>query len=436
MLDKVELKLKAGDGGRGAVTFRHEKFVPFGGPYGGDGGKGADIIVQANASVNTLREYLHRRSFKAENGRGGMTKNKHGSDGLRLVLNVPPGTIVYLKRETGEQDLIADLEQDNQQVLVARGGRGGWGNLHYATATNQAPRIAQPGAPGEERTIILELRLIADVGIIGYPNVGKSSLLAALSQAHPDIADYPFTTLEPVLGVVEADSGRFILAEIPGLIEGAHQGKGLGLEFLRHAMRTKLFIHLLDGRSPSPLDDMIKVNNELALFDAGLAKRPQVVAINKVDLPETAARRQEFKDGFAEAGLNPLFISAAAGEGLKELVAETVERLKEADLRARLTAPVIVTPPRVFHPQAVDKFSGVRKKNNTFIVSDSELESLLDKFDLSDPVDAEAFYKRIQDLGIYQSVMSAGAKSGDTIITGNMEWEWYDDEHRLDGRHV
>jgi GTPase len=343
---------------------------------------------------------------------------------------------VYLKRDTGEQDLIADLEADNQQVLVARGGRGGWGNLHYATSTNQAPRIAQPGAPGEERTITLELRMIADVGIIGYPNVGKSSLLAALSKAHPDIADYPFTTLEPILGVVVTDGGRFILAEIPGLIEGAHQGKGLGLEFLRHAMRTKLFIHLLDGRSPSPLDDMIKVNNELALFDATLAKRPQVVAINKVDLPETAARHQEFKDGFAEAGLKPLFISAAAGEGLKELVAETVERLKEANLQARLTEPVVVTPPRVFHPQAVDRSTGMQKRINTLIVSDPELERLLDKFDLKDPVDAEAFYKRIEDLGIYQSIKSAGAKSGDKIITGNMEWEWYEDEHRSDGRHV
>jgi GTPase len=436
MLDKVELKLKAGDGGNGAVTFRREKFVPFGGPFGGDGGRGGDILVQANASVNTLRQYLHRRDFKSENGQGGMSKNKHGADGANLVLNVPPGTLVHIKRETGELDLVADLERDSQQVLVARGGRGGWGNIHYATPTNQTPRTAQPGSPGEEKIIVLELRLIADVGIIGYPNVGKSSLLAALSQAHPEIADYPFTTLEPVLGVVGAEKGRFILAEIPGLIEGAHQGKGLGLEFLRHAMRTKLFIHLLNGLSPSPLEDMIKVNNELALFDATLAKRPQVIAVNKVDLPEVNARRQELKDAFAEAELNPLFISAAAGEGLKELVAETLERLKEADLRAKLAAPLVITPTKVFHPGPVDQASGVQKKGRSFIVSDPELERLLDKFDLSDPVDTEAFYKRIEDLGIYQSIKSAGAKSGDTMITGNIEWEWYEDEHRRDGRNL
>ncbi len=436
MLDKVELKLKAGDGGRGAVTFRREKYVPFGGPSGGDGGKGGDIIVQANASVSTLREYLHRRIFKSENGQAGMSKNKHGADGANLYLNVPPGTLVYIKRDNGELDLVADLEKDKQQVLVARGGRGGWGNTHYATPTNQAPRIAQPGSSGQKQTIVLELRLIADVGIIGYPNVGKSSLLAAVSKAKPVIDDYPFTTLEPVLGVVEDDSGRFILAEIPGLIQGAHQGKGLGLEFLRHAMRTRLFIHLLDGRSSSPLDDMIMVNNELALFDAKLAKRPQVVVINKMDLPVVAARRQELKDFFEQAGISPLFISATTGQGLKELVAETQKRLKEADLRARVAAASEVIPPKVFRPEAVNQGFGISKKNRSFIVSDPELEHLLDKYDLANPADTEAFYKRLVDLGIYQSIKSAGAKSGDTIITGNREWEWYEHEHRRDGRNL
>jgi GTPase len=436
MLDKVELRIKAGDGGRGAVAFRREKYVPFGGPSGGDGGKGADIIVKSSASVSTLRAYLHRRSFKAANGEGGMSKNKHGADGADLYLNVPPGTLVYIKRQTGELDLIADLEQDNHQVLAARGGRGGWGNMHYATPTNQAPRIAQPGVPGEERIIVLELRLIADVGIIGYPNVGKSSLLAALSQAHPVIADYPFTTLEPVLGVVESEGQRFILAEIPGLIEGAHQGKGLGLEFLRHAMRTKLFIHLLDGCSPSPLDDMIKVNNELALFDAKLARRPQVVAVNKMDLAEASPRLKEIQGAFKEAGITPLFISASTGIGLKELVAETLEKLKEADVRARLAASAAAPPPKVFRPVAADQASRVQRKGRTFIVSDPALEHLLDKFDLSDPADAEVFYRRIEELGVNRSIREAGAKSGDTIITGNMEWEWFDEENRRNGRHL
>ena len=238
MLDRVEIKVKSGEGGRGAVTFRREKFIPYGGPFGGDGGKGGDIYIQADSSINTLRAYKHIRSFKAEKGQNGMTKGKHGKNGEDLILKVPPGTLIYRKSEEGEPYLIADLENDGQKMLVARGGRGGWGNIHFATATNQAPRVAQPGQSGQDRELILELRLIADVGIIGYPNVGKSSLLACLSAAKPKIADYPFTTLEPVLGVVERPETHFVLAEIPGLIEGAHSGKGLGINFLRHAMRT------------------------------------------------------------------------------------------------------------------------------------------------------------------------------------------------------
>ncbi len=434
MLDRVELKIKAGDGGRGAVTFRREKFVPFGGPSGGDGGRGGSVIVESDASVNTLRSFLHRRTFKSENGQAGMSKNKHGKDGADLVLKVPPGTLVYRKKEAGDQELAADLEQAGQRVTVARGGNGGFGNTHYATATNQAPRIAQPGIPGEDRTIVLELRLIADVGIIGYPNVGKSSLLAALSRAKPEIADYPFTTIEPVLGMVEADGARFILAEIPGLIEGAHQGKGLGLEFLRHAMRTKLFIHLLDGRSTSPLDDMIKVNNELALFDATLAKRPQVVAINKVDLPEVRERREELTQSFAEAAITPLFVSAATGEGLKELVDAVLKALK-ATAEVKVSAPV-EAPPKVFRPQAVDRGVKVRRKGNTFILEDPSVERLLDKLDLDDPDDLAEFNQNLEKLGINKALKSAGVKPGDTVITGNTEWEWYDEEHRPDGRHV
>jgi GTPase len=429
MLDRVEIKVKSGEGGKGAVTFRREKFIPFGGPFGGDGGKGGDVFIAADASINTLRSFKHVRSFKAEKGQNGMTKGKHGKNGEDLILRVPPGTLIYRKSEEGEPYLIADLEKDGQRMLVARGGKGGFGNIHFATATNQAPRIAQPGQTAEERDIVLELRLIADVGIIGYPNVGKSSLLAALSAAKPKIADYPFTTLEPVMGVVNTPKTTFVLAEIPGLIEGAHSGKGLGIDFLRHAMRTRVLVHLLDGTSASPLDDMINVNNELSLFDAGLAKRPQVVAINKVDLPEVETRLDELKASFAEAGLSPVFVSAATGAGSDILIEETLKLLKTSEVK--LTASTEL-PAKIFHPQPVDGNLKAQKISNQYIVFEPELEKELDKYDLNDPEQWPDFYRRLEILGINKLLISAGAKSGDSIITGSKKWIWYKDEFRGD----
>jgi GTP-binding protein len=432
MLDRVELQVKAGNGGNGAVTFRREKFVPFGGPSGGDGGRGGDVIVRSDASVSTLRAYQHRRSFKAEAGQQGMSKNKHGKDGANLVLRVPPGTLVYYDRETGEE-LIDDLESDGQEVIAVRGGKGGWGNSHFATPTNQAPRVAQPGSPGQELVIILELRLIADAGIIGFPNVGKSSLLAAISAANPKIADYPFTTIEPILGLIEVDNSSFVLAEIPGLIEGAHTGKGLGHEFLRHAMRTKVLVHVIDGSSSTPVEDMIHVNNELAMWDVSLAKRPQIVAVNKIDLPDVKARLDKIKEDFAEAGISPVFISAATGNGLKELIEETWKVLKASDIRAS----VVQTATKIFRPQPVDGSTSIQKRGGTYIVADPELERLLDKTDLTNREGQEEFNQSLEKLGINKLLKSAGAKPGDTIITGKKEWKWYyTDEHGRPGRNI
>jgi GTP-binding protein len=358
-----------------------------------------------------------------------MNKNKHGANGVPLVLTVPPGTVIYNKNIDGEAEFIADLQKEGQEAVVAHGGNGGYGNSHFATATNQAPRIAQPGIPGQEKIIIVELRLIADAGIIGYPNVGKSSLLAALTAAKPKIADYPFTTLEPELGVVSADGGNFVMAEIPGLIEGAHTGKGLGHSFLKHAMRTKVMVHLLDGSSAEPLEDMIRVNNELAMFDATLAKRPQVVAINKIDLPEVAAKEEMLKATFAEAGIEPIFISAAAKIGLEELKAATWKLLKEADVRLRISQE-ITEPPKVYRPAAVDKGVKVQRKGNRYIIVDPALELLLDKLDMEKDEDLKELNDALDKLGINKTLKSAGAKSGDTVITGNMEWTWTDEDKK------
>jgi len=290
VFDRVEIVIRAGDGGDGAVSFRREKHVPFGGPDGGDGGDGGNVVILADLSVTSLRMFKRKRVYRASKGEGGKGKKKHGKSGEDLVLRVPAGTIVLDKERSSDEALVADCAQAGQQAVVARGGRGGLGNTRFTSSTNQAPRIAQKGEVGEELSLILEMRLIADVGIIGFPNVGKSTLLAAASAAKPKIASYPFTTLEPVLGVVEVGLKSFVIAEIPGLIDGAHLGRGLGHDFLRHIMRTKILIHMIDGASASPVEDMVRVNAELSAFELTLAQKSQLVVINKIDLPQVQAQ--------------------------------------------------------------------------------------------------------------------------------------------------
>ncbi len=328
MIDKAVVYARAGKGGDGGISFRREKFVPFGGPDGGDGGKGGDVLIRVDPSVTTLREFRHRRTYRAENGKSGEGGKRHGAAGANVVISVPAGTVVFDK-DSGE--VVADLQHPGEEVVVARGGRGGAGNARFASSTNQAPRIAQRGEPGEERALLLELRLIADAGIIGLPNAGKSTLLAAASRARPEIAGYPFTTREPVLGVVEVGLRSFVLAEIPGLIEDAHLGRGLGHDFLRHSLRTRVLLHLVDGSSATPVENMIKVNNELGLFDPALGRKPQLVAVNKIDLPEAAARKEEIGEAFRRAGVRVWFVSAATGEGVDTLMAAVAERLVEVE---------------------------------------------------------------------------------------------------------
>jgi GTP-binding protein len=362
MFDWTEIVVKAGDGGNGVVSFRREKFVPFGGPDGGDGGDGGDIVVMADSAVTSLRIFKQKRYYRAANGKNGRGKKKHGKKGEDLILAVPVGTVVSYKSQIGGDALIADLEQPGQQAVVAKGGKGGFGNTRFATSTHQAPQIAQRGEAGEENSIILELKLIADVGLIGYPNVGKSTLLATVSAAKPKIASYPFTTREPILGVVEVGQRIFVLAEIPGLIDDAHLGRGLGHDFLRHIVRTKILIHLIDGSSLTPAEDMAQVNTELSLFDSALAQKPQLVVVNKIDLPQVRARLAEIGDSFTGAGTKALFVSAATGEGIPELMAETMDMLQSAT-GAEAGGKILR---KVFHPQPKGVAPRVHKEGDTF----------------------------------------------------------------------
>lgn len=421
MLDKVEIRVKAGDGGDGVVSFRREKYVPFGGPDGGDGGDGGDVIVMADASVSNLRGYQRRRFYPAGGGKNGQGKRKHGGKGDDLVLKVPQGTMVSCGTQTGSDELVADLAQPGQRVVVARGGKGGFGNTRFTSSTNQAPRIAQKGEAGEENSVVLELRLIADVGIIGYPNVGKSSLLAAASAARPKIASYPFTTREPVLGVVEADQRVFILAEIPGLIDGAHLGRGLGHDFLRHAMRTKILIHLVDGGSESPVEDMIRVNTELSLFDPVLARKPQLIVVNKIDLPQVQSRLDELKAAFSSVGTSVFFVSAVTGEGIPRVMAEAMKVLQsvttEEDAEKKITR-------KVFRPQPRGAGFSVNKEGDTFVLVAPEMERILAKTDITDSGVRWQLEQRMKKTGVSKAMEKAGIKPGDKIRCGNVEWVW------------
>ena len=329
-IDEATISVQSGNGGRGCVSFRRERFIPRGGPDGGDGGNGGDVLLLATSRKRTLYHFKYQHSFKAANGAGGQGVQKTGKNGAHLVIELPPGTLVY-DADTGE--LLKDLTADGESFRVARGGRGGQGNKRFATATNRAPRFAQPGEPGEARQLKLELKLLADVGIIGLPNAGKSTLVGAISAAHPKIGSYPFTTLEPNLGVVSTDWGApFVVADIPGLIEGAHQGAGLGIQFLRHIERTRLLVHLIDAGTidpQQPLRDYHTINAELRSYKPALADKPQIVVLSKLDLPVSGQNAAIFQQALPET--ETLLVSAVTGEGLATLKSKIVSLLDKCD---------------------------------------------------------------------------------------------------------
>jgi GTP-binding protein len=337
-VDEVKIHVKAGDGGRGCLSFRREKFIPRGGPDGGDGGDGGDIVFQVDEGLGTLLDLRYKVHYKAERGAHGMGKNRHGKSGAELLVRVPPGVLIY-DQETG--DLLADLKQRGQRFVAARGGKGGRGNARFATSTNRAPRHVQPGLPGEERWLRLELKLLADVGLVGMPNAGKSTLIAAVSAARPKIADYPFTTLVPNLGVVKYGSFQsFVMADIPGLIEGASEGHGLGTRFLRHIERTDLFLHLVDLSDLQPGDALERfdaINQELGKHNPLLLEKPQLVVLSKADLTEVRDRIEQVRPFFEQRGYRILVVSAVTGQGVPELVATVGRELERLRSREKQT---------------------------------------------------------------------------------------------------
>jgi len=421
MFDRVEILVKAGCGGSGVVSFRREKFVPLGGPDGGDGGRGGDVVIKADSSVSSLIFFKGKAVHKAENGANGRSSKKHGKKGADVILIVPVGTVVSSKVQFGDDIDSYDLVDSGQQVAVVRGGRGGLGNTHFTSSTNQAPKIAQKGEAGEEKELLLELKLIAGVGIIGYPNVGKSSLLASASAAKPKIASYPFTTLEPALGVVEVGHRSFVLAEIPGLIAGAHLGKGLGHDFLRHIVRTKILIHIVDGSSPAPVDDMIRVNTELSLFDSALAQKPQLVVVNKSDIPYVQGRLSELNDNFKSIGVTPLFASAITGEGVSTLMAKVLEMLDQINVQDAVS---IKTPAKVFHPKPRREGVNVHREGDTFFVLAPGLERIIAGTDLTDPEARRQLTRQFTRPEVSKALEKAGVKPGDKIRCGLLEWRW------------
>src|SRR2546421_378163 len=334
-IDEAEIFAKAGDGGAGAVAFRREKFVPRGGPSGGDGGNGGDIVLETDERLTTLLDFRFKREYRAKNGEPGRGRDQNGHAAPELVLKVPPGTLV---RDAATAEVLADLRENGRRWVLAKGGRGGLGNMNFATSTLQAPRFAQPGTEGEEKRVRLELRLLADVGLVGFPNAGKSTLVSRLSRAKPKIADYPFTTLQPHLGVVQYRDGRsFVLSDLPGLIEGAHRGAGLGHRFLKHMARCRAIIHLIDASQDRDLaTDFDAINRELELFDPALRRKPQIVAANKIDIPEARERAQALRKKLKRRKIDAHLVSGATGEGLDELLDATMRVVDAAPLPAPL----------------------------------------------------------------------------------------------------
>ena len=423
-IDKARISVSAGKGGNGAVAFHREKYIAAGGPDGGDGGNGGDIILQVDDNMSTLMDFRYKRKYTAENGMDGQGSRKFGKSGKPLTIRVPRGTLV---RDAETNEIIQDMSSSEPYVLC-RGGKGGWGNCHFATPTRQVPRFAKAGLPGESHDVILELKLLADVGLIGFPNVGKSTLLSVVSKARPKIANYHFTTLNPNLGVVDLDGAKgFVVADIPGLIEGASEGVGLGHEFLRHIERTKMMIHVVDAAGTEgrdPVDDIYKINAELQAYNPEIAKRPQVIAANKTDLiySEDDDPIQRLKEEFEPQGIKVFPISGVSGQGLKELLYYVSEQIQTMDV-----------PPIVFEQEFFPEDEliyeelpyTVEKEKDVYVVEGPKIEKMLGYTNLDSEKGFAFFQKFLKETGILDKLEEAGIQEGDTVKMYGLQFDYY-----------
>lgn len=422
--DRARIIIKSGKGGDGHVSFRREKFVPNGGPDGGDGGKGGDIIFEVDEGLNTLTDYRHRRKFAAQAGEEGGKKNCHGKNGADLILKVPEGTVIK-DAESGK--VIADMSGDNKRQIILTGGRGGLGNQHYATSTMQAPKYAQPGGESIEIEVQLELKVIADVGLVGFPNVGKSTFLSRVTNAKPKIANYHFTTLNPNLGVVDLDGNGFVIADIPGLIEGASEGIGLGHEFLRHIERTKVIIHMVDGASVEgrdPLEDMKAINKELEAYDPAILDKPQVIAANKMDVCMEGSEEiiEKLRKEFEPKGIEVFSISAVSGQGVKELLYHVQELLKTCPEEVTVYEPEFDPALRFF---SEEPFTVEVNEEGEYVVEGPRIEKMLGYTNIDSEKGFLFFQRFLKEQGILKQLEELGIEEGDTVRMYGLMFDYY-----------
>ncbi|NLK44291.1 MAG: GTPase ObgE [Tissierellia bacterium] len=422
-IDIAKIRVKGGRGGDGAVSWRREKYEPSGGPYGGDGGNGGSIILKADEGIRTLMDFRYKRVYNGENGENGRTKKQFGRAGKDTVLRVPVGTLV---KDANTGGVIVDLKENNQTFVIAKGGRGGRGNARFATATRQAPSFAEPGTKGEEREILLVLKLLADVGLIGFPNVGKSTILSILSAAKPKIANYHFTTLKPNLGVVRvAEEKSFVIADIPGLIEGAHEGAGLGHDFLRHIERTRILVHVLDisgSEGRDPVEDFYKINEELVKYNEKLGSKPQIIAANKMDLPEADTGLEKIKDEFEPKGYKIYPVSAATMEGIDELKYAMWDLLMDTENAYN------TFDEEYMHYEEEDKEDEiiVRKEDGEYIVEGSFVERLLNSVYFDDVDSLRYFQEMLRKKGIIDELKKLGIEEYDSVFICGYEFEFFE----------
>lgn len=422
--DRARIIIKSGKGGDGHVSFRREKFVPNGGPDGGDGGKGGDIIFEVDEGLNTLTDYRHRRKFAAQAGEEGGKKNCHGKNGADLILKVPEGTVIK-DAESGK--VIADMSGDNKRQIILTGGRGGLGNQHYATSTMQAPKYAQPGGESIEIEVQLELKVIADVGLVGFPNVGKSTFLSRVTNAKPKIANYHFTTLNPNLGVVDLDGNGFVIADIPGLIEGASEGIGLGHEFLRHIERTKVIIHMVDGASVEgrdPLEDIKAINKELEAYDPAILEKPQVIAANKMDVCMEGSEEiiEKLRKEFEPKGIEVFSISAVSGQGVKELLYHVQELLKTCPEEVTVYEPEFDPALRFF---SEEPFTVEVNEESEYVVEGPRIEKMLGYTNIDSEKGFLFFQRFLKEQGILKQLEELGIEEGDTVRMYGLTFDYY-----------